>query len=204
MSIYKISTHGHVQNIGQNPQKPFLDISSFWNIYKGNILQKFQENSSKSHMHNMMTLQSLNSIQIVLDHISPPKSSLSRYTFEQLYIVNFLFFSQTLWAHSNTQIMTLDQVVHQGEEISLARSKQIHFCWFLGFTKVALATFSIWPKSLWALLILMPLTPVKSQSKLSKLASPNHHRTPSRRISKWLFQTLPLISMSWYLYHNMS
>ena len=25
----RVSTHGHVQNIGQIPQKPFLDISSF-------------------------------------------------------------------------------------------------------------------------------------------------------------------------------
>ena len=50
MDIYcpyiRVSTHGHVQNIGQIHQKPFSDISSFWNIYKGNILYKFQENSS--------------------------------------------------------------------------------------------------------------------------------------------------------------
>ena len=25
----RVSTHGHVQNIGQIPQKPFLDISRF-------------------------------------------------------------------------------------------------------------------------------------------------------------------------------
>ena len=25
----RVSTHGHVQNIGQTPQKPFLDISGF-------------------------------------------------------------------------------------------------------------------------------------------------------------------------------
>ena len=36
----RVSTHGHVQNIGQNPSKPFLPISIFWNISVGNILNK--------------------------------------------------------------------------------------------------------------------------------------------------------------------
>ena len=54
-----VSTHGHVQNIGQIPQEPFLDISSFWNIYKGNILQKFPENSIMSHMTYLVILPSV-------------------------------------------------------------------------------------------------------------------------------------------------
>ena len=45
-----------------------------------------QESSSKSHMHNVMILQSFISTKIILVHKSAPKPSLSRSKFEQLYI----------------------------------------------------------------------------------------------------------------------
>ena len=73
----RVSIHGHVQNIGQIPQKPFLDISSFWNIYKGNILQKFQENSSMSHMICLMIWTSIMSWRIVQPHEISSKPLLS-------------------------------------------------------------------------------------------------------------------------------
>ena len=44
----RVSTHGHVQNIGQNLPKPFLPISRIWNISTGNIFIKSKENQ-ESH-----------------------------------------------------------------------------------------------------------------------------------------------------------
>ena len=88
MGIYfpyiRVSTHGHVQNIGQIPQKPFLDISSCWNIYKGNILQKLQENSIMSHMTYLMILQSLIPWLSRKYHQTLSKPFLSFSKFEQL------------------------------------------------------------------------------------------------------------------------
>ena len=90
MDIYcpyiRVSTHGHVQNIGQIPQKPFLPISRIWNISTGNIPQKFQENSSMSHMTCLMVFPSIMSWRIVKPHEISPKPFLSILKFEQLYI----------------------------------------------------------------------------------------------------------------------
>ena len=46
---------------------------------------------------------------------SAPKPSLSRTKFEQLYIGNFLLLISTFVTCSEPQMMTLHQVVHQGE-----------------------------------------------------------------------------------------
>ena len=57
---------------------------------------------------------------------------------------------QLLWACSHDQMRPLHQVVHQGEVLCSTRSTQVHFCSFLGFTKVALATFSKWTQTWWS------------------------------------------------------
>ena len=64
------------------------------------------------------------------------------------------FRSEFLWTCSNPQMMTLHQVVHQGEWICMTRSWKTHFCWFLGFTKVTLATFPKWAQIWWHTLFL--------------------------------------------------
>ena len=64
-------------------------------------------------------------------------------------LVTFSFWSQLLWTCSYPQMMSLHQVVHQGEQICMTKSWKVHFCWFLGFTKVALATLPKWTQSWW-------------------------------------------------------
>ena len=66
---------------------------------------------------------------------------------------------QTLWSCSKSQIMTLHQVVHQGEWFCMTRSWWMHFCWFLGFTKVALATLPKWAQNWWKALIICAISP---------------------------------------------
>ena len=94
MDIYfpyiRVSTHGHVQNIGQIPQKPFLDISSFWNIYKGNILQKFQGNSIMSYMTYLIILQSLMPWRSRKHPQTPSKPFCPYLKFGQLYIAKLV------------------------------------------------------------------------------------------------------------------
>ena len=111
MGIYfpyiRVSTHGHVQNIGQNLPKPFLPISRIWNISTGNIFTKIQGKSSKSQMHILITLQSLMSIKVILVHQNAPKPSLTRIKFEQLCTTNFLpltpnFVSMLTWPNEVT------------------------------------------------------------------------------------------------------
>ena len=103
----RVSTHGHVQNIGQNLPKPFLPISKIWNISIGNIFIKIQGKSSKSQMHIVITLQSLMSIKVILVHQNAPKSSLTRIKFEQVCTTNFLsltptFVSMFTWPNEAT------------------------------------------------------------------------------------------------------
>ena len=107
-SIYKSSTHGHVQNIGQNLPKPFLPLSRIWNISTGNIFIKIQGKSRKSQMHIVITLQSLISIKVILVHQNAPKPSLTRIKFEQLCTTNFLsltptFVSMLTWPNEATK-----------------------------------------------------------------------------------------------------
>ena len=75
---------------------------------------------------------------------SCPEPSLNNFT-----LATFSFWSQLLWTCSEPQMMTLHQVVHQGEYICMTKSWEVHFWWFLGFTKVALATFPKWTQSWW-------------------------------------------------------
>ena len=96
LSYIRVSTHGHVQNIGQNLPKPFLPISRIWNISTGNIFIQIQGKSSKSQMHIVITLQSLISIKVILVHQNAPKPSLTRIKFEQLCTTNFLSLTPTL------------------------------------------------------------------------------------------------------------
>ena len=91
----RVSTHGHVQNIGQNIPKPFMPISRIWNISTGNIFIKIQGISSKSQMHIVTSLQSLISIKVNLVHQNAPKTSLTRIKFEQLCTTNFLSLTPT-------------------------------------------------------------------------------------------------------------
>ena len=103
----RVSTHGHVQNIGQNLPKPFLPISRIWNISTGNIFIKIQGKSSKSQMHIVITLQSLMSIEVILVHQNAPKPSLTRIKFEQVCTTNFLsltptFVSMFTWPNEAT------------------------------------------------------------------------------------------------------
>ena len=111
MGIYfpyiRVSTHGHVQNIGQNLPKPFLPISRIWNISTGNIFIKIQGKSSKSKMHIVITLQSLISIKVSLVHQSAPKPTVTRIKFEQLCTTNFVsltptFVSMFTWPNEAT------------------------------------------------------------------------------------------------------
>ena len=103
----RVSTHGHVQNIGQNLPKPFLPISRIWNVSIGNIFIKIQGKSSKSQMHIVITLQSLMSIKVILVHQNAPKPSLTRIIFEQVCTTNFLsltptFVSMFTWPNEDT------------------------------------------------------------------------------------------------------
>ena len=75
---------------------------------------------------------------------SCPEPNLNNSTLPSVY-----FWSEFLFTCSNPQIMTLHQVVHQGEWFCMTKSWEVHFCWFLGFTKVALATFPKWTQSWW-------------------------------------------------------
>ena len=59
-------------------------------------------------------------------------------------LATFSFSSQLLWTCSEPQMMTLHQVMHQGELFCMTRSWKTHFCWILGFTKVALSTLPKW------------------------------------------------------------
>ena len=72
------------------------------------------------------------------------------------------FWSEFLWTCSNPQMMTLHQVVHQGEQICMAKSWKVPFCWFLGFTKVALATLPKWTQSWWNLLFSHAIWPCQA------------------------------------------
>ena len=105
----RVSTHGHVQSIGQNLQKPFLPISRIWNISTGNIFMKIQGKSRKSQMHIVITLQSFMSIQVILVHQNAPKPSLTRIKFEQLCTTNFIsltptFVSMFTWPNEATKL----------------------------------------------------------------------------------------------------
>ena len=91
-----VSTHGHVQNIGQTPPKPFPPISIFWNISIRNILIKFLKNSSMSPMICLMILPSFIIIQVDLAPLITLKPYLCRIKFEQLYIVKCLQLCSTL------------------------------------------------------------------------------------------------------------
>jgi len=73
-----------------------------------------------------------------------PDSSLNNFT-----LPTFSNWPQTLWSCSQPQMMTLHQAVHQGEWFCLTRSWKTHFCWFLGFTKVALTTLPKWSQIWW-------------------------------------------------------
>ena len=103
----RVSTHGHVQNIGQNLPKSFLPISRIWNISTGNIFIKIQGKSSKWQMRIVITLQSLMSIKVILVHQNAPKPSLTRIKFEQVCTTNFLsltptFVSKFTWPNEAT------------------------------------------------------------------------------------------------------
>ena len=65
--------------------------------------------------------------------------------------------SKLWWAYSHDQMRPLHQVVHQGELICMTKSWQSHFCWFLGFTKVTLATSPKWDQTWWNTLFLLSI-----------------------------------------------
>ena len=124
----RVSTHGHVQNIGQNLPKPFLPISRIWNISTGNIFIKIQGKSSKSKMHIVITMQSLMSIKVILVHQKAPKPSMTRIKFEQVCTTNFLsltptFVSMSTWPNE----ATTPSGASRRSDCS-TRSTQVHFC----------------------------------------------------------------------------
>ena len=82
------------------------------------------------------------------------------------------FWSQILWTCSNPKLMTLKQVVHQGEWVCIARSRKTHFCWFLGFTKVALATFPKWAQNWWKALIICVISPCGVSCQMESIFLP--------------------------------
>ena len=112
---------------------------------------------------------------------------------------------QLLWAWSHDQMRPPHQVVHQGEVNWLARSRQVHFCQFLGFTKVALATFPKWTQSWWNLLFSQAIWPCQSswQGKSICLPKPTsntfwqnlkiHVLTPSTNLQELSFLPQPLL-----------
>ena len=126
-------------------------------------------NSLIMHLYQMAHVEENNILIKVPQNPLCPESNLNNFT-----LSTFLFCSQPLWACSEPKMMTLHKVVHQGEEFSLARSKQVHFCWFLGFTKVALATLPKWAQNWRKALIICAISPcgVSCQMKFICLPKP--------------------------------
>ena len=83
-----------------------------------------------------------------------PESNLNNFV-----LPTFSPWPQLWWACSHDQMSTLHQVEPQGEVIFSTRSTQVHFCWFLGFTKVALATLPKWTQYWWNLLFYRTIWP---------------------------------------------
>ena len=106
-----------------------------------------------------MTLQSFSLIQTILvqksaqNHLCPNSNS------NNFVLPTFSPWPQLLWACSHDQMRPLHQVVNQREMIFSTRSTQVHFCWFLGFTKVALSTLPKWARNWWKALIICAISP---------------------------------------------
>ena len=102
-------------------------------------------------------------------------------------------------------MMTLHQVVHQGEQICMTKSWKVHFCWFLGFTKVALATFPKWTQSWWNLLFYHTIWPCQASWQMEIIFLPKptsntfwqnlkiHVLTPSTNLQELSFLPQPLL-----------
>ena len=77
-------------------------------------------------------------------------------------LATFSFWSHVSCTCSEPQMMTLHKVVHQGEQICMTKSWEVHFRWFLEFTKVALATLPKWTQSWWNQLFSHPFWPYQA------------------------------------------
>ena len=178
MDIYfpyiRVSTHGHVQNHGRNPPKPFLLKSSFWNI----SIRIFSINYRKipaRHTCYMWWSYKISSqpplvcFTKIFQNPLCPDSNLNNFT-----LWSFFPWPQTLWACSKPKIVILHQVVDLGEVKCMPRSTEIWFCWFLGFYQVTLWTFFKCAQTWWSTLILPTLSPCSISWQENSICLPKH------------------------------
>ena len=146
----------------KSPQKHFCPFWSLSNFTLPNISKCSQTlwtlwNVLIIHLYQVAQVGEQVNLIKVPQNPSCPEPNLDNST-----LPSVSFWSEFLWTWSNPQMMTLNQVVHQGEHIFMAKSWKVHFCWFLGFTKVALATFPKWTRSWWNLLFSHTIWPCQA------------------------------------------
>ena len=152
------------------------------------------------HLDQMAQVgEQVNLIKVPQNH-SCPEPNLDNSTLE-----TFSFWSQLLWAWSHDQMRPPHQVVHQGEVIWSTRSTQVHFCQFLGFTKVALATLPKWAQNGWTALIICAIAPCGASWQMEIIFLPKptsntfwqnlkiHVLTPSTNLQEFSFLPQPLL-----------
>ena len=143
----------------QNHFCPFSSLKNFTlsNLSKCSIPWSTCYNGLINHLDQVAQVgEQVNLIKVPQNH-SCPEPNLNNSTLETIS-----FWSQLLWTCSESQIMTLHQVMHQVELFCMTRSWKNHFCWFLGFTKVALATLPKWTQPWWNLLLSHAIWPCQA------------------------------------------
>ena len=125
----------------QNHFCPFWSLSNF-------TLPNIPKCSQTSWTFSNVLIIHLDQVAQVGEQVNlikvPQNPSCPEPNFNNSTLPTFSTWPQLWWACSHDQMRPLHLVVHQREVISLTRSKQIHFCRFLGFAKVTLWTLSKW------------------------------------------------------------
>ena len=100
------------------------------------------------------------------------KPFLSRSKFEQLYIAKCVL---SIWIFvdmfkSSNHDTTPSGASRRDDLLNLIL--EIHFCWFLGFTKVALATLPKWAQNWWKALIICAISPWRVSCQMEFIGLP--------------------------------
>ena len=146
---YKVSCHGEHYNPMKPSQNHFYPFSSL-NIFALSNMSKWSQTWCTCSNGVIMHLDQMAQVGENVILIKVPQSpSCLEPNLNNSTLPSVSFWSEFLWTCSNPQMMRLHQVVHQGEKICMTKSWKIHFCWFLGFAKVTLATLLKWTQTWW-------------------------------------------------------
>ena len=153
----RVSTHGHDRL--KSLKNPFWIFQAF-EIFTKEILSKNSKKILACHLWHIgwpckaSCLGEQDNITKSPQNPLWPESNLNNFV-----LPTFSPWPQLFGSCSYDQMRPLHQVVHQGEKICMTKSWKVHFYWFLGFTKVTLATLPKWAQNWWKALIICDISP---------------------------------------------